>query len=260
MQTLLRTMAIHPTSVAARIAVTTLLLGYDAGVASPQALSSAYPNMLPLVQYQSPSREDEIALARSAAPPAIANDAEVRVFGPKGYETAVKGTNGFVCLVVRSWDKNFDSPDFWNPKIRSPQCFNKPAARSVLPAYLRRTEWVLAGVSSIEMSARTKSAVAAHEIGAVDIGSMVYMMSKRGYLGDDAGGPWRPHVMFLLPRTLGSEWGADVQGSPIFSDSSRPEPITVFVVPVGRWSDGTVRSDAPARSDGTPPQASTHNH
>jgi hypothetical protein len=259
-QTLLRTMTIDLTAVAIRIGVTSVLLGCDAGVASAQTQTSAYPSMLPLVQYQSSSRQEEIALARSAAPPTIANDAEVLVFGPKGYETAVKGTNGFVCLVVRSWDKNFDSPDFWNPRIRSPQCFNKPAARSVLPDYLRRTEWVLAGVPSTEMLARTKSAVTAHEIRAAEIGSMVYMMSKRGYLGDDAGGPWQPHVMFLLPRTMGSEWGADVQGSPILSDSSRPEPITVFVVPVGRWSDGTARTDAPARPDRTPPQASAHNH
>lgn len=260
MRTRLGSTTIHLTAVAARIAVTAVLLGCSAGVASAQALSSAYPSMLPLGQYQSPSRDEEIALARSAAPPAIANAAEVRVLGPKGYETAVKGTNGFVCLVVRSWDNNFDSPDFWNPKVRSPQCFNRPAARSVLPDYLRRTEWVLAGVSSKEMLARTKSAVATGQIRAAEIGSMVYMMSKRGYLSDDAGGPWAPHVMFLLPRTAGSEWGADVQGSPILSDSSRPEPITVFFVPVRRWSDGTARSDAPARSDGTPPQASTHDH
>jgi hypothetical protein len=94
--------------------------------------------MAPLAQYLSPSREDEVA----AAPPSIAKDAEILVLGPKGYETAVKGSNGFVCLVDRPWDNNFDSPDFWNPKFRAPECFNRPAARSFLPAYLKRTEWV----------------------------------------------------------------------------------------------------------------------
>jgi len=244
-------------AVAARIGVTTIFLGCCNGGASAQAGTPAYPNMAPLQQYLSPSGEDEVALARSAAPPAIAKDAEILVLGPRGYETAVKGTNGFVCLVDRPWDNNFDSPDFWNPKFRAPECFNRPAARSFLPAYLRRTEWVLAGVSRAEMLARTNAAVAAHEIGAPEVGSMVYMMSKQGYLGDRAGGPWYPHVMFLLPRMAGNEWGADLKDSPIFSDSSRLEPVTFFFVPVARWSDGTPRSDAPTRSDGTQ-QASTH--
>jgi hypothetical protein len=213
--------------------------------------------MAPVEQYLSPTRNDEIALARSAAPPAISKDAEVLALGPKGYEKAVKGTNGFVCLVIRPWDNNFDSPDFWNPKVRAPQCFNMPAARSVLPTYLRRTEWVLSGVSRTEMLERTKSAIAVHTIQAPEVGSMVYMMSKGGYLGDDAGGPWYPHLMFLLPRAVGGEWGADLKGSPIFSESTRPEPLTIFFVPVGRWSDGTPRSDAPLRTDGTT-HASAH--
>jgi hypothetical protein len=207
--------------------------------------------MAPLAQYLSATREDEIALARSAAPPAISKDAEVLAFGPKGYETAVKGSNGFVCLVIRSWDNNFDKADFWNPRLRAPHCFNEPAVRSVLPTYLKRTEWVLAGVPRAEMLERTKSAVATRKIQPPEVGSMIYMMSKQGYLGDDAGGPWYPHLMFILPRTSGSEWGADLKGSPVFSDSTRPEPLTVFFVPVGRWSDGTARGDTPLRIDGT---------
>ena len=147
--------------------------------------------------------------------------------------------NGFVCLVDRPWDNNFDNPDFWNPKFRAPECFNAPAARSFLPAYLKRTEWVLAGVSRADMQARTKSAVAAHQIGAPEVGSMVYMMSKDTYLADGVG-HWYPHLMFLLPRTSAQEWGADLKGSPVYSDSTFLEPLTIFFVPVTRWSDGTL--------------------
>jgi hypothetical protein len=38
----------------------------------------------------------------------------------------------------------FDHPEFWNPKIRGPICFNPPAARSVWPLTIKRTELVLA--------------------------------------------------------------------------------------------------------------------
>jgi len=60
-------------------------------------------------------RNAEIALARSAAPESIAKDAEIMVLGPKGYETAVKGKNGFVCVVHRSWTSEADDPSFGIP-------------------------------------------------------------------------------------------------------------------------------------------------
>src|SRR5262249_43087954 len=63
-----------------------------------------YPiSMAPLDQYLMADRNAEIRLARSAAPPSISKDATVMVLGRHGYETAVEGTNGFVCTVDRSW-------------------------------------------------------------------------------------------------------------------------------------------------------------
>jgi hypothetical protein len=220
-----------------------LLLGAGSGA---QTATNPYPNMAPLAQYLSPSQEAEIALARSAAPPSISAEAEILAFGPKGYETAVKGKNHFVCIVERAWSNNYDKPDFWNPKVRQPHCFNQAAARSVLPAYLKRTEWVLAGLSRSEMFNRTKAAVAAHEFGPPELGSMVYMMSKDTYLADGVG-HWYPHLMFLLPRTSAQEWGADLKDSPVFSDSTFLEPLTIFFVPVTRWSDGTL-ADVPGHA------------
>jgi hypothetical protein len=215
-----------------------LFVGYGSGLTSGQSAMAAYPSMAPLAQYLLPSPDDEITLARSAAPPEISKDAEILTFSPKGYETAVKGNNGFVCLVERSWDKNFNG-EFWNPKIRSPHCLNAPAARSVLSTYLKRTEWVLSGASKAEMLERTKSAVAAHQIPEPEVGSMAYMMSKDGYIGDDAGGPWHPHLMFYLPHSTRDEWGANLKGSPIVSDPDAEPMAITFFVPVSRWSDGT---------------------
>jgi hypothetical protein len=61
------------------------------------------------------------------------------VLGHQGYETAVKGKSGFVCFVERSLAAGFDDLDFWNPKLRAPNCLNGPAARTELPQYLKRT-------------------------------------------------------------------------------------------------------------------------
>src|ERR1700680_4686187 len=107
-----------------------------------QDTKAPYPSMASLDQYLM-ERNAEIALARSAAPESISRDAEVLVLGRQGYETAVKGKNGFVCLVQRSWTAGIDDPDFWNPKLRAPICFNPPAVRSNMPIAIKKTELVL---------------------------------------------------------------------------------------------------------------------
>ncbi len=208
---------------------------------------AAYPAMAPIAQYRISARDDEVALARSAAPPSISADADVLVLGERGYVTAVKGKNGFVCFVERSWDAGFDDPKFWNPKIRGPDCLNPPAARTVLPQFLKRTEWVLAGVSRQEMKAKTRSAIAGHEFKSPEPGAISFMLSKNGYLSDDAAGPWRPHMMFFVPHGQAEAWVRSLEGSPIIGkDGSDIEP-TVLLVPVPRWSDGS-----PAQPPATP--------
>jgi len=68
--------------------------------------------MAPLDQYLIADWNAEIALARSAAPKAISDSADVMVLDRQGYRTAVKGTNRFVCMVQRSWTAGVDDPDF----------------------------------------------------------------------------------------------------------------------------------------------------
>ncbi len=101
--------------------------------AGAQAGKAQYPNMAPLAKYLSPSPAAEIALARSAGPAAIADKAEILVLDAHGYETAVKGTNGFVSYVARSWDNDISNAEFWNPGTRGPMCLNPTAARWYLP-------------------------------------------------------------------------------------------------------------------------------
>ena len=95
---------------------------------------TAYPAMAPLNQYLMPDENSEIAMARSAAPKSISDGAEVMVLGRTGYRTAVKGRNGFLCIVERSWGAATDHPEFWNPKIRGAICFNPPSARTLCPS------------------------------------------------------------------------------------------------------------------------------
>lgn len=200
-----------------------------------QGAGNSYPAMAPLAQYQM-DRAAEIALARTAAPAAISNDADILVMGPSGYETAVHGKNGFVCVVQRSWANDFSNQtEFWNPKVRAPLCFNAAAARSVLPDYIARTKLALAGTPKAKLEAASAQVKP-------ETGAMVYMLSKEGYLGDNVGGPWHPHLMFLFPRTPDAAWGANADHSPVMEYDAPTAPYTTFLVPVAHWSDGSADS------------------
>jgi hypothetical protein len=199
-----------------------------------------YPSMAPVDQYLMPDRDAEIALARSAAPDAISRDATIFVLGRHGYETAVEGKNGFVCAVERGWTAPTDNVEFWNPKNRSPICYNPPAVRSVLPLTIKRTELVLAGKTIAQIQEWEKAAYAKKDLPTIlEPGAMSYMMSKEAYLTDDDGHNLA-HLMFYTPVMEKAKWGADVPNSPvILLQTGPPEPFTVFLVPTGKWSDGT---------------------
>ena len=202
-----------------------------------------YPSMAPLEQYLMVDRDAEIAMARSAAPEAISRDAEILVLSRHGYETAVKGKNGFVCVVERGWMSPFDgesSANFWNPKLRGPVCYNPPAARSILPMTYKRTEMVLAGQSKAQMIEGIKIFMK-QELPPLEPGAMSYMMSKEQYLTDNEHHNWIAHLMFYTPLLDGAVWGADLFNSPVMLNPQfrgAPEPINVFMVPAGWWSDG----------------------
>ena len=207
-----------------------------------QDAKTQYPSMAPLDQYLMADRNAEIALSRSAAPPSISTDATVLVFEKSGYQTAVEGKNGFTCLVERAWMSPFDSPEFWNPKMRGPICYNPAAVRTILPYTINRTRLVLTGISKAQIRENITAAIAKNGLPMPEAGAMSYMLSKAGNLGDSVGN-WRPHLMFHVPKTDDANWGADLAGSPVlFNDQYRdvPEPETIFMVPVFQWSDGTV--------------------
>jgi hypothetical protein len=213
--------------------------GATAWPGQAQEAKGPYPTMAPIEQYQT-ERNTEIALARSAAPAAISGDAKILVLGPKGYETAVEGKNGFVCLVERGWMSGADAPEFWNPKIRGPICFNPPAARSILPITYFRTRLVIAGKSKAEILEACKEAFARRELPRLEPGAMSYMMSKESYLTDH-GDHNLAHVMFYTPELAGKVWGADASNSPIMlgNQFTSGEPVSTFIVAVPEWSDGT---------------------
>lgn len=216
-------------------------------VAGAAAADPSYPRMAPVDAYLM-DRTQEIALARTAAPAAITKDATILVMTRTGYETAVTGTNGFACLVGRSFNGAPDAAERWNPKIRAAECLNPQAARSVLPFARLRAAMVLAGKSDAEYAERIRAAVKAGEIPPLEPGAMSYMMSRSSYLSDDVHD--MPHLMFFV-TAKDADWGANAPNSPLFggnywfytpgheAEAATLPPLSVFLTQVANWSDGT---------------------
>jgi hypothetical protein len=207
------------------------------GSQQARAQADPYPAMAPLREYMMP-KDAEIVLARSAAPASIADNATVMVMGRNGYSIAAQGTNGFLCYVERSWAQAVDNTEFWNPKLRSPNCFNAAAARSIAQIYLKKTQLVLAGKSKAEIAQAIASALDSGEVPALPPGGMCYMMSKQQYLNDE-GKSWHPHLMFYVAGDVPKSWGANLDGSPVIAVHDAEARVTVFMVVVRHWSDGT---------------------
>lgn len=209
------------------------------GVPARSQAATPYPTMAPLGQYLIADRNAEIALAQSGAPPAVAAGAEVMVLSRDGYTTAVKGTNGFLCIVERSWAVETTDAQFWNPKIRAPLCFNAAAAKSFVPIYLMKTRLVLQGKSPKEIGSAIDAGFKSGQLPELEPGAMCYMLSKRQYL-NDTGKNWHPHVMFYVSGAgAAKRWGANLDGSPMIAANDAEEHTTVMMVWVPRWSDGT---------------------
>jgi hypothetical protein len=203
-----------------------------------QTEKAAYPAMAPVDAYLIADQSSEIALARSAAPASISKDADVMVLGKSGFTTAVKGTNGFLCLVERSWGAATYEPEFWNPRVRAPICFNPAAAATFAPIFLMKTKLALEGRSKTEILAATTSVLDKRELPALAPGAMCYMMSKQQYL-NDRGMSWHPHLMFFVSGDVANSWGADKPDSPIIAANDPEERVTIFMVWVANWSDGS---------------------
>jgi hypothetical protein len=191
------------------------------GKRKAQDTKTPYPNMAPVDQYLIADRDAEIALARSAAPESISHDAEVMVLGRHGYETAVKGKNGFVCMVERSWTAGIDDPELLESQAAwSGSASTRRPHEPTFHSQSRRPSGYWRANPKLKCSTSIKAALDKKELPMQEPGAMCYMLSKQQYLGDSAT-HWHPHLMFFVPQTDAATWGANLARLP---DSCRRRP------------------------------------
>lgn len=174
--------------------------------------------------------DDEVALARSAAPPHVSADATVMVLQQGHYVVAIQGSNDVVCLVSRS-----------RPGSREPICYDAEAARTILPIEIRRVELRLAGESGEAIERAIAEGIGSGEFQLPRRPAMSYMMSSGQVLISDDGrnvGNWLPHLMLYWPYLSGAELGLhgdpSLQAAIVFNAGL---PTAHLVIPVREFID-----------------------
>jgi hypothetical protein len=190
----------------------------------------------PLSEYMMP-RDAEMALARSAAPANISDRATIRVLTTSGYQVARAGDNDFVCLVMRGWSAPTYTPVpfrdlVYDAKVRAPICFDREAARTVMPYYELRSKLGMAGKTPDQIAEGLQAAYVKGELPKRGGVSFAYMWSADQHLASGIG-HWHPHMMVFCPYYKNSMLGGNESGGPLpqVTDDAGT-PFAVVVIPV----------------------------
>ena len=173
------------------------------GLLSGTPASQAMAQELPKVYDASMPREQQITLAESAAPAEISSKATVYVLGPKGYEKAREGTNGFSCFVGRHFAKPTET-------TIEPTCFDAEGSRTLLLVYLHGEELRTSGKSEAEIKADIENGYKEGRYKYPDKPGFLYMMSNKNRLGRTPVS-FPPHLMFYAPNMTTKDIGFDSQ-------------------------------------------------
>src|SRR5215469_1963369 len=177
------------------------------GLLSSTAAIRAMAQELPKVYDASMPRDQQIALAESAAPAEVSSKATVYVLGPKGYEKAREGTNGFSCFVGRHFVKPAET-------TIEPGCFDAEGSRTLLLVYLHGEELRTNGKSEAEIKADVASGYKEGRYQYPNKPGFLYMMSSQNRLRaipEHGTGIFPPHLMFYAPNMTTKDIGFDAQ-------------------------------------------------
>lgn len=177
------------------------------GLFSSTATIQAMAQELPKVYDASMPREQQITLAESAAPAEVSSHATIYILGPKGYEKAREGTNGFSCFVGRQ----FLTP---TETTIAPQCLDAEGSRTLLLVYMHSEELRTNGKSEAEIKADVASGYKEGRYQNPNKPGFLYMMSSENRLSatsDKSDGIFPPHLMFYAPNMTTQDIGLDTQ-------------------------------------------------
>lgn len=184
-------------------------------------------------------RERQIDLALSAAPPEVSSKATTYILGAKGYKKVREGTNGFSCLIERSFAGTTQNSS-------APACFDAEGSRTLLLTYLRREELRAQGKSEAEIKDDITKGFQDGRFKAPGPG-FLYMMSDENFVYDSESkesGFVPPHLMFYAPYKSAKDLGYESISPTMVPYLTHPGPEGLIVVAAQKPSQDSSSGDS----------------
>jgi hypothetical protein len=178
------------------------------------------------------AEDEEIRLARSAAPPEISRDADVWVLRRGGFVKVRSGPNGVACMVSRD-----------HPESLYPICYDPESARTILPITLREAELREKGQDEAAIDAEIKAAIERGELKLPTGSAMSWMLSADQVIYAGANGrrvgKWFPHIMIYMPGATRAKLGFAALPNGDYGIGDEGKPTAHLIVITASWSTGT---------------------
>jgi hypothetical protein len=178
------------------------------------------------------SRDQEIHLARSAAPADISKDAKVYVLDHDHYVVADPGRASEACLVARPAEQAF-----------APMCGDAEADATILAVERFRSVEVLAGKSQDVVKREIADGFKSGRFHAPKRPALIFMMSSAQLLPNPAGtkiSKFLPHVMVYYPNMDNPDYGlVESQDNNVPGMVEPGSPMSALVVVMHDWVNPT---------------------
>lgn len=167
-------------------------------------------------------RQRQMELAASAAPAEVSSRATIYVLGPRGYEKAREGGNGFNCLVERQY-----------VNTQEPECFDAEGSRTTLLARLRIEELRAQGKKEEAIEAEIEAGYKSGKFTAPRKPGIVYMMSDENWVFDPESKKiihFPGHLMFYAPYMTAKDLGYEKEAPlPYLVHPGGPDTLMIVV-------------------------------
>ena len=165
-------------------------------------------------------RDVQIRIARLAAPKKVSDHADVYVIGKEGYERAIRGDNGFACLIERE-----------KPNTMEPECYDAEGSNTTFRVRLFVEQQRASGVGEREIGRSIDAGYQSGKFKPPSKPGIVYMLSDYNYVLNPEDGKiihFPGHLMFYAPYATEKTVGSG-EGAPYIVHPGKPDALMIVV-------------------------------
>lgn len=165
-------------------------------------------------------RDVQIRIAKLAAPKEVTDHADIYILGRRGYELAVRGDNGFSCMIERE-----------KPDTMEPECYDAEGSATTMKVRSYEEQQRASGVGEQAIEESIKAGYKSGEFKPPSKAGIVYMLSDYNYVLNPETGKiihFPGHLMFYSPYATEKTVGSG-EGAPYIVHPGEPDALMIVV-------------------------------